>query len=181
MNVLITGANGFVGKNLTQRLYTLRDHRDRTRPTLQIEDIQVQRQSDIQSEMQRIADKLGDFQRKREQLYVDYSDGILTAGDYMELKSRFDTKYQEQSAKLNQLSVELAHLNRALSSENKWLQNAKNIRKARKLTPQVAEAMIDHVNIFKTGRGKRRVEIFFRYQEDKDALEAAIKELEGGE
>ena len=39
MNVLITGANGFVGKNLTQRLYTLRDHRDRTRPTLQIEDI----------------------------------------------------------------------------------------------------------------------------------------------
>ena len=38
MNVLITGANGFVGKNLTQRLYTLRDHRDRTRPTLQIED-----------------------------------------------------------------------------------------------------------------------------------------------
>ena len=39
MNVLITGANGFVGKNLTQRLYTLRDHRDRTRPTLQIEEI----------------------------------------------------------------------------------------------------------------------------------------------
>ena len=39
MNVLITGANGFVGKNLTQCLYTLRDHRDRTRPTLQIEEI----------------------------------------------------------------------------------------------------------------------------------------------
>lgn len=39
MNVLITGANGFVGKNLTQRLYTLRDHRDRTQPTLQIEEI----------------------------------------------------------------------------------------------------------------------------------------------
>ena len=143
--------------------------------------IQVQRQSDIQTEMQRIADMLGDFQRKREQLYVDYSDGILTAGDYMELKSRFDTQYQEQSAKLNQLSVELAHLSRTLSSENKWLQNAKNIRKARKLTPQVAEAMIDHVNIFKTGRGKRRIEIFFRFQEDKDALEVAIKELEGGE
>lgn len=39
MNVLITGANGFVGKNLTQRLYTLRDHGDRTRPALQIEEI----------------------------------------------------------------------------------------------------------------------------------------------
>lgn len=31
MNVLITGANGFVGKNLTQRLSTIQDRRDRTR------------------------------------------------------------------------------------------------------------------------------------------------------
>lgn len=36
MNVLITGANGFVGKNLTARMETLRDGRDRTRPSLQI-------------------------------------------------------------------------------------------------------------------------------------------------
>ena len=28
MNVLITGANGFVGKNLTQRLSTIKDRRD---------------------------------------------------------------------------------------------------------------------------------------------------------
>ena len=39
MNVLITGANGFVGKNLTQRLYALRDGRDRTRPALQIGEV----------------------------------------------------------------------------------------------------------------------------------------------
>lgn len=39
MNVLITGANGFVGKNLTQRLSAIKDHRDRTRPALQIEEI----------------------------------------------------------------------------------------------------------------------------------------------
>lgn len=39
MNVLITGANGFVGKNLTQRLSTIQNRRDRTRPALQIEEI----------------------------------------------------------------------------------------------------------------------------------------------
>ena len=39
MNVLITGANGFVGNNLTQRLYTIRDRRDRTRPALSIGEI----------------------------------------------------------------------------------------------------------------------------------------------
>ena len=36
MRVLITGANGFVGKNLTQRLSAIQDHRDKTRPDLQI-------------------------------------------------------------------------------------------------------------------------------------------------
>jgi UDP-2-acetamido-2,6-beta-L-arabino-hexul-4-ose reductase len=39
MNVLITGANGFVGKNLTQRLFTIKDRRDRTRPALQVDEI----------------------------------------------------------------------------------------------------------------------------------------------
>ena len=39
MNVLITGSNGFVGKNLTQRLYALRDGRDRTRPALRIDEV----------------------------------------------------------------------------------------------------------------------------------------------
>lgn len=39
MNVLITGANGFVGKNLKQRLFTIQDGRDRTRPGLQMDEI----------------------------------------------------------------------------------------------------------------------------------------------
>ena len=39
MNILVTGADGFVGKNLTARLETLRDGRDRTRPSLQIGEI----------------------------------------------------------------------------------------------------------------------------------------------
>ena len=34
MNILITGANGFVGKNLVQSLYSIRDGKDRTRPEL---------------------------------------------------------------------------------------------------------------------------------------------------
>ena len=39
MNVLITGAQGFVGKNLTQALNNLRDGKDRTRPALSIDEI----------------------------------------------------------------------------------------------------------------------------------------------
>ncbi len=39
MKILITGAKGFVGRNLTESLKCLRDGKDRTRPELKIEEI----------------------------------------------------------------------------------------------------------------------------------------------
>ncbi len=39
MNILITGAKGFVGKNLVEALKNIRDGKDRTRPGLKIEEI----------------------------------------------------------------------------------------------------------------------------------------------
>ena len=39
MNILITGAAGFVGKNLTAALQCLQDGRDKTRPGLQVEQL----------------------------------------------------------------------------------------------------------------------------------------------
>lgn len=39
MNILVTGAAGFVGKNLCAALKNIRDGKDRTRPDLKIEDI----------------------------------------------------------------------------------------------------------------------------------------------
>lgn len=143
--------------------------------------IQTTRQTTLQSEMLDVGGQLSAIQKKREQLYDDYVDGLLTAGDYMELKGRFDAQYQEQSARLNHLSVELAKLNRSLSADNKWMQNVKNIRKARKLTSEIAAAMLDHVSVYKIGYGQYRVEIIFRFQEERDILTAAYRELEGSE
>ena len=39
MNILITGANGFVGKNLTEALKNIRDGKDKTHPKLAIDEI----------------------------------------------------------------------------------------------------------------------------------------------
>ena len=39
MNILVTGAAGFVGKNLCCALANLRDNKDRTRPSLKIDEI----------------------------------------------------------------------------------------------------------------------------------------------
>lgn len=39
MKILVTGAKGFVGKNLTEALKNVKDGKDRTRPTLKIEEV----------------------------------------------------------------------------------------------------------------------------------------------
>ena len=39
MKILVTGAKGFVGKNLCATLYNIRDGKDRTRPKLKIEEV----------------------------------------------------------------------------------------------------------------------------------------------
>ena len=39
MNILVTGAKGFVGRNLCANLYNIRDGKDRTRPELKIDEV----------------------------------------------------------------------------------------------------------------------------------------------
>ena len=39
MKILVTGAKGFVGKNLCEALKNIRDGKDRTRPALRIEEV----------------------------------------------------------------------------------------------------------------------------------------------
>lgn len=39
MNILVTGAKGFVGKNLCATLYNIKDGKDRTRPNLKIDEV----------------------------------------------------------------------------------------------------------------------------------------------
>ncbi len=39
MKILVTGAKGFVGRNLCENLKAIRDGKNRTHPALQIEDV----------------------------------------------------------------------------------------------------------------------------------------------
>lgn len=49
MKVLVTGSNGFVGRNLVESLKSLRDNKDRTRPNLKVEEIyEFDRDTDLE-------------------------------------------------------------------------------------------------------------------------------------
>ncbi len=60
MNILITGASGFVGKNLTLALKNIRDGKDRTRPNLSVNEIY---EYDVDTSRERLDDfcKEADF------------------------------------------------------------------------------------------------------------------------
>ena len=60
MNILITGAKGFVGQNLTEALKNIRDGKDRTRPDLKIEEIYLYDVESAAEELE-IACKNADF------------------------------------------------------------------------------------------------------------------------
>ena len=42
MNILVTGAKGFVGRNLVVNLYNLKENKNRTRPGISIDEIYEQ-------------------------------------------------------------------------------------------------------------------------------------------
>ena len=57
MNILITGANGFVGKNLTEALKNIRDGKDRTRTDLKIEEIYLYDIDSSKEELETVCEK----------------------------------------------------------------------------------------------------------------------------
>ena len=57
MNILITGAAGFVGRNLVENLKAIRDGKNRTRPNIHIEDI-------YEYDLNSSPEELDDFCRK---------------------------------------------------------------------------------------------------------------------
>lgn len=81
------------------------------------------KQAEYRSEVQRLSVQMKSRQAKRERLYEDFSDGILTAEEYTSMKQRFDEEYQTLNRELNAVLVRQAKLNKALSSNNKWLEH----------------------------------------------------------
>ena len=57
MNILITGAAGFVGKNLTAALQNIRDGKDKTHPNLAIEEIYTYDVDSAPEELERACER----------------------------------------------------------------------------------------------------------------------------
>ena len=140
----------------------------------------TQTQRDCKDEKQSLQLKMKSRQNKRERLYEDFTDGILSPEEYQFMKKKFDDEYQELSAQYNALLVLERKLKRTLSDENRWMLHMQSVQAAGELTHEVLEAMVDKILIYQVGK-ERRVEVRLKYQEDFMALKIAYEEVYGGE
>ena len=137
------------------------------------------RQTELRNEVQSLSVQMKSRQVKRERLYEDYSDGILTAEEYTMMKLRFDEEYQQLNRQLNALLVQQAKLNKTLSSENKWLESMRSVIDGGELTRELVVAMVEKVLVYEDADHQKRIEVVLKYQEEFETLRSAWEELKG--
>ena len=135
---------------------------------------------DCRKELQRLSVQINSRRAKRERLYEDFTDGILSPEEYMAVKKKYDDEYQELSEKANEVQARMIRLKKSFSSGNLWLKSMGMLEGKTEVTMELVTALIDRLTIYQDGDGSLRLEIQYKYGEDAALLESACKELEGG-
>lgn len=135
------------------------------------------RQRAMNKEINDIIARLQKYQRSKEILYEDYTDGILSAEDYIYHKQKYDDECKDLNSRLNTLEVNRKKLCSVLSQDNRWLKNITSLLKTKKITRETADAFVE--NIFVYDNDGIRVDVKLKYADEFEALIEAIKEMEG--
>ena len=143
------------------------------------DDVITNRQSALKNEIQSVLVKIGGRQSKQERLYEDFTDGILSPEEYMQMKERYDQEYQSLNAQLNQLQHEQAKLNKALSENNHWMIHMQRLNGQTIPDPELMKVLIDKIFVYEQEKTKR-IEVRLNYQEEFHILQAAYEEVMGG-
>jgi len=139
---------------------------------LQRFDIQrIQKQIDCrQTELEKIA-------RRKTKLYEDYTDGLISKDDFLEIKKSF-TAQKEQSAKaLECLTRELEEAVSVDDKKSEWVEHFQKYHDIPALTRAIVVDLIDHITVFEGNR----VKIVFRYQNEFDAILKLIGSIDNTE
>ena len=135
---------------------------------------------ECRKEIQSLSLQISSRRAKRERLYEDFTDGILSPEEYMAVKKKYDDEYQELSAKANEVQARMIRLKKSFSSGNPWLKSMGMLEGKTEVTMELVTALIDRLTIYQDGDGGLRLEIEYKCREDVALLESAREELEGG-
>ena len=131
-------------------------------------------------EIQSLTLQLNSRRQKRERLYEDFTDDILTPEDYMYMKKRFDDEYQELNIRLNEVQARQARLKKSLSGKNEWMVHMREFTNSTQFSKEMLDMLVEKILIYQDADKSLRIEIVYKYAADRENLEEACRELMGG-
>ena len=115
----------------------------------------------LNAKIKSVSLKLNAVKGKRERLYEDYVAGLLDAGEYAYAKKAFEKGFEALDGELDALSAKKAEFSETISDKNKWVRMLKGVKRCKKLTQGLVDAVIEKVLVHEGGA----VEIVFKYQD----------------
>ena len=124
----------------------------------------------------RIREKIRSVQAKRERLYEDYTDGILSAEEYFYAKESFNSEYEKLNGLLEMAVAQQKEYQETVSPENKWINMMKRVNKTDHLSRELVDTVLDKVLVYKD----RAIEVILKYQDVFELTEKYLKLEKGG-
>lgn len=109
---------------------------------------------------------------RREGLFEDFTEHILTEQEYLSYKQEYDQKAAEYSEKLALLQQQEKILNKTLTPQNEWIAALKKHRKDKVITRKMVVELIHHIKV----TGYNEIEIVWNFQ---DEFERLFQDAEG--
>ncbi len=137
------------------------------------------RLEEYRSQIQSLGLQVKNRRDRLERLYEDFADGILSPEDYMQLKKKYESEYQQFSGELTELQGRLSRLKKSLSGENRWLVHIREFSDAEAFSMDMLNTLVEKVLIYHVPDGSLQVEILFKYAAERDLLIEACGEMGG--
>jgi hypothetical protein len=113
---------------------------------------------------------------RRESLFESFADGILDEADYQYAKKSYDDEYAGLEKQLTEAKCKKKELDGVLTANNEWLQAMHKVENAAELDQDLVNALVKKVLVYEDNR----VEVEFKYKDQKDVIDRVFKELKKG-
>ena len=99
---------------------------------------------------------------------------MLDEGEYQYARKEYEDRAGRLNRELDEARKEKEQFQAVFSRDNRWLRKIRMADGAAELTDEIIGELVDEVRIFED----RRVEIVFKYTEDRKKLETVLAEME---
>lgn len=125
------------------------------------------------SEYEKANREMKKLQGKREGLYENFTEGILSEEEYLFAKSRYEEEAVSLQTALDAAKEKKEQLDRVLTGNSEWIKALKRVEAVEQLDQRMVDDLISKVTVYRD----YRVDVEFNYAYERRRYEAVLEEL----